>query len=155
MTCFVSVNICRSVTIAALRKMFGTCLSSIGSSISFTVPFEMNELIAVQVFAFDAEQNDSDRSWALQASPALSARRERCLYRRYFEPAVSITKIRAAARCHPHRRLSLDWRAFVIARPRDSIVALALRREAELCLSLGVGLQRPGSEFRCAHILET
>ena len=100
--------------------------------------FEMNELIAVKVVAFDAEQNEAIVRGRYKHDRRFLPGAKGVFIDDYFEPAMSITKLRAAARCHPHRRLCLDWCAFVVAGPRDSIVALALRREAERSL-LSVG----------------
>src|SRR5258706_736695 len=104
------------------------------------VAVKMDELIAVEVFAFDAEQHIAIVSRRDQHYWRLLSRAKRILVDDDLQSAVPVTEIGAATSRYPYRCLGFDRRALIVARPSDSIVAFTLRRKAELAFSVSVRL---------------
>src|SRR5262249_37460391 len=102
---------------------------------------EMNELIAIEILAFYAEEHVAIRRRSVQHHRRFLSGAKRVSISDYLEPAVAIAQLGRRVRRHPHRCLRLDRRrAFIRAAPRDAVITFALRREVELRLALGVGL---------------
>src|SRR5687767_3388871 len=86
------------------------------------VAVKMDELIAVEVFAFETEQHIAVASWRDQHYWRLLSRAKRILVDDDLQSAVPITEIGAAASRYPDCCLGFDRRAFVVAGPCDPIV---------------------------------
>src|SRR5262249_17362422 len=91
--------------------------------------------------ALDAEENVAVRRRRMEHHRGLLPGAKRVLIDDDLKAAVAIAQLGRRVRRHPHGGLRFDRRgALVGAAPRDAVITFALRREAELGLALGVGL---------------